>query len=722
MYRISSRSQPRLALPARNLTISVTLIIVASLCCSSSRYGDFVFDDSEAIVNNEDVREAPLYQLFQNDFWGTKLSHKHSHKSYRPLTILSFRMHYWFKGYLDPTDFHAVNIILHIIVCIMTLFIFEILLDWKEPQISFWAALLFAVHPVHTEAVAGLVGRADVLCGLFMWLSILSYYKCIHSDSFIIQYNCIVLCIMNSAIAMFCKETGITILGVCIIYDLIIVNKVLPTDLLEVLKLRYSWNDVKRFYEIKSAFVIRITVLVLAGVLLILLRFIIMEFSKPTFKPVDNPASFIDNLYLRIVNYNYIYCLNVWLLICPVWLCFDWSMGCVPLINGIDLRIGFVILLWLSFGVFSIGIFSNRNSQLIRYILMSMAVLIIPFLPASNLFFKVGFVLAERTLYIPSAGYCLLLAIGLKQLSANVMYPKIVSASYCALLIVFFARSWMRSSQWKTETELFQSGLNVCPLNAKVHYNVGKNAADRGLTDYAKLKYEEAIKLNPDYAQAMNNLGNLYKDEDAYDKAEELLSKAVELQNNFAAAWMNLGIVLSATNKYEEAEKSYITAISQRNTYPDCYYNLGLLYLSKKEYDKAFKAWEITIKQKPLHRRAWINTILLYDNMGKREKSLEVAKQALLLIPRDPSIHFNVGNILGKKGSFEEAEHHFKIAISEEPNNPSYYTNLGVLYHRWKKYNKAEIMYKKALILNPHSQTAKENLNKLNNIKLKTII
>lgn len=161
----------------------------------------------------------------------------------------------------------------------------------------------------------------------------------------------------------------------CIIYDLIIVNKLLPTDILDVLKLRYSWNDVKRFYDIKSAFVIRITVLVLAGILLILLRFIIMEFSKPTFKPVDNPASFIDSLYLRIVNYNYIYCLNLWLLICPVWLCFDWSMGCVPLINGMDLRISFVILLWLFFGVLSRIIFSNENPQLIRYVIFVMNIL-----------------------------------------------------------------------------------------------------------------------------------------------------------------------------------------------------------------------------------------------------------------------------------------------------------------------------------------------------------
>lgn len=129
-----------------------------------------------------------------------------------------------------------------------------------------------------------------------------------------------------------------------------------------------------------------------------------------------------------------------------------------------------------------------------RYTSVAITVLVIPFLPASNLFFTVGFVVAERTLYIPSAGYCLLLVIGLKKLSMSVMYPKIMSASFCALLMIFFTRSWIRSDQWRTETTLFHSGLHACPLNAKIHYNIGKNAADQGMIDYAKLEYQEALR------------------------------------------------------------------------------------------------------------------------------------------------------------------------------------------------------------------------------------
>lgn len=91
-----------------------------------------------------------------------------------------------------------------------------------------------------------------------------------------------------------------------------------------------------------------------------------MGFSKPAFKPVDNPAAFVDNIFLRILNYNYIYFLNFWLLICPDWLCFDWSMGCVPLINGIDLRISFVLLLWITFGAFGMFLLSKKNSELVR--------------------------------------------------------------------------------------------------------------------------------------------------------------------------------------------------------------------------------------------------------------------------------------------------------------------------------------------------------------------
>lgn len=125
---------------------------------------------------------------------------------------------------------------------------------------------------------------------------------------------------------------------------------------------------------------------------------------------------------------------------------------------------------------------------------MGLSILIIPFLPASNIFFNVGFVLAERILYIPSAGYCLLVVIGLQKISTRFSLSKTSLLAYAMLIMLLFTRAWVRSNQWRNEKLLFQSALDVCPLNAKVHYNIAKNAADAGNIVLAKLEYQEALR------------------------------------------------------------------------------------------------------------------------------------------------------------------------------------------------------------------------------------
>lgn len=99
------------------------------------------------------MRKTPFWDIFQNDFWGTKLSHKQSHKSYRPFTILSFRLQFWLRQDLVSQDYHVVNIILHSMICLLTLFVYNIFLGPEGRSISFYAAALFTVHPIHTEAV-----------------------------------------------------------------------------------------------------------------------------------------------------------------------------------------------------------------------------------------------------------------------------------------------------------------------------------------------------------------------------------------------------------------------------------------------------------------------------------------------------------------------------------------------------------------------------------------
>ncbi|XP_043786815.1 protein O-mannosyl-transferase TMTC4-like isoform X2 [Apis laboriosa] len=663
-------------LPEVSSLFSLIIIAVLSLCFINSYNGKFVFDDSEAIVHNEDIQTTPLIDIFKNDFWGTKLTHKQSHKSYRPFTILSFRLK------------RKKNCILcYCIVCCSS--------------------------SAHRSCI---VGRAELLCAIFMWISIICYYYSIYARRLLYRWLSMFNCIIFIAIAMLCKETGITAMGICCVYDIIIVNKIFPYNIILFLVSKPSYEQVKTFIKQKQKLLIRLFILFTSGLILIILRFSIMGFKAPIFQPVDNPASFMPNIFLRMLNYSYIYCLNIWLLICPEWLCFDWSMGCVPLINSNDKRIIFVLLFWLILSAMFIYSFSSYQDKFLRCLIMGLTMLVIPFLPASNIFFNVGFVLAERTLYIPSAGYCLLLIIGLQKLCNHIPMQYLLLA-YITLISLFFVKSWIRSDQWRTETTLFQSALSVCPLNAKVHYNIAKNAADAGNSTLAQYEYQEALRLNPTYAQAMNNLGNLLKDQEKYLEAEILFKKAIELQEDFATAWMNLGIVLSALKKYEESEKSYLTALTHRNKYPDCLYNLGVLYLEQKDYDKALKAWDSAIKQRNTHKRAWTNMILLLDDLGMREDALKIANQALQYLPNDASIYFNIANILGKVGNFVEAEIYFKNAISRNPKDAMFYTNLGVLYHRWNKFDEAENMYKRALEIKPKLNSANENLRKLYSLK-----
>nr|CAD7424050.1 unnamed protein product [Timema monikensis] len=728
--------------------LSVLVVAVAAVVCyANSVDGHFVFDDSEAVVNNEDLRpNMPLWNLLHNDFWGTRLTHNHSHKSYRPLTVLSFRYgwwNYWMSEGLKPWGFHVTNVLLHCLVSVLSLLVYDRLFGGHSPRAALLSALLFSVHPVHSEAVAGVVGRADLLCALLYFLSFLVYCSAVSIKGSFHQSSLVILSMGLAALAMLAKEQGITVIGLCSAYDIIIASRIHPSSISSFLyknicipfskKRRKSVNGFwdngsvnsrvscsdEEEGEVELAALrplwLRHFAMLMTGIVILLLRWRVMGSIPPTFQIVDNPASFSDSFIIRILTYNYIFALNVWLLVCPEWLCFDWSMGCVPLLNWRDPRVAAVVTLWLGIAGILWRVTTLRSSPTHRSLIMSLALTVIPFLPATNLFFRVGFVIAERVLYLPSAGFCMLVVLGVRQLAVFSNAKRLLQLGYLYLVVILGVRACWRSSEWRSEKLLFTSGLAVCPLNAKVHYNIAKNAADSGNKTYAVLEYTEALRLNPEYDQAMNNLANILKDERKLTEAELLLRRAVRLREDFAAAWMNLGIVLSSMRRHKEAEESYFTALKHRKKYPDCYYNLGNLYLDQQKYEDAYTAWRNATSLKPTHTVAWSNMIIMLDNIGEMYRAELVAQEALSVLPLEPSLHFNLANTLGKAGRFAEAEKHFSEALSLDPNNSVYYTNLGtnplcVLYHRWKKLDKAETLYKQALSLNPGLQSAKDNL------------
>lgn len=736
-----------LPLPSLFFTPAAGVVFVFAVACFMNSYqGDFVFDDSEAILSNNDLKsETPLSDLFVHDFWGSKLDSKTSHKSYRPLTVLTFRWNYFLSGGPYPMSFHIVNIILHGLVSVLMLAVFSLVLAGSHndregrplfgaPKASLACAILFAIHPIHTESVAGIVGRADLLCALLFILSFLCYVRSCCQDTvsrthatlhrpetFSMAWFC--LSVVFCGLSVLCKEQGITVIGICSAYDIIVICQV---DVLRLLRLKKSTENQNQEASPSvtkqntsgdwfKSLCVRHLFLAITGAAILVTRWRVMGSAPPVFQVFDNPHSFVNGTLLRTLNYNYLYALNCWILVNPWWLCFDWSMGSVPTIDSVsDPRVLAVIVLWvvLAFCLYSACVGPIGQQQ--RQLTMALALLIVPFLPASNLFFRVGFVIAERVLYLSTAGFCILVVMGICKLQQKFSS---MNTRYCLffLVAVFMIRSIQRSNEWKTEMALFTAGAKTCPLNAKVHYNIGKLNSDLGNIEKAISKYRLAISLNPEYDQAMNNLGNLLKDQGKNEEAEQLLRKAVEIRPDFAAAWMNLGIVQAALKKPREAEQSYHKALRHRRKYPDCYYNLGNLYLDMGQHQMALNAWRNATLLKPKHLNAWSNMVILLDNIEKLEQAEMVGKEAVKLFPNDPTPYFNLANVMGKADRYKESEQYFLKAIQLSGNSPvaKMYANLGVLYHRWDKPAEAERAYMKALELDPSSHNVQQNLQML---------
>ncbi|XP_041483488.1 protein O-mannosyl-transferase TMTC4-like [Lytechinus variegatus] len=715
--------------PALSFLTSAFLVALLSIGTYwNSRKGDFVFDDLEAIIKNQDVKpETLLWKLFKHDFWGRDIELKESHKSYRPLTVLTFRINYYLAGGLHPWGFHLVNIFLNAAVSVLVLPVSSTLLAvvtdagkgvdgrfMECPGASFLCAILFAVHPIHTENVAGVVGRADLLCALFFFMSFLAYSNVCKNDSSCLNSShlysifglvpSMVLC----ALAMLCKEQGITVIGICSVYDIIINCGIDP-----ILALSTTYATLKRHHVLPSIrlvfcspelrwlrkLLLRHIILVTTAVVLLLTRFFIMGSGIPSFQQVDNPASFLDSIWIRMINYSYIYSLNAWLLFNPWWLCFDWSMGCIPVIQTpLDPRVVAPIVFWITMGAILLYCLFGPDHYERRVLTVSISAVIIPFLPASNIFFRVGFVIAERVLYLPSLGFCLLVVMGTRHLCVNAtpIMKRAIQGLLLTLFVCHVTCCYHRNNEWLTERQLYQSGLRVCPGNAKVHYNIGKSAADAGHTQEAIDAYREAIRLHPDYDQALNNLGNILRDLNQTEEAYTLISKAVHIRPTFAAAWMNHGIVQATLKKYQEAEVSYLTALKHRKHYPDCYFNLGNLYLVLGRTDQAISAWLNATSLLNTHAEAWSNTLLLLDNlvfiptwMCACSPYLASRVYSLIMIMLQPQYLETKQWMLAVKG--------WESAITHKLDHSRAWSNILTLYDDLGQYNTAVSVGQEAL-------------------------
>ena len=148
-----TRRDEKMAVASLTLeTAAVLCAVVGCVVFFNSLNLELCFDDSAAIVENADLRpNVSWFNLLRNDFWGVTMEERDSHKSYRPLTVATFRLNYMLHE-LQPLGYHLVNVLLHSAVCYLYVLLCGVVFSEVWPALI--AGLLFAVHPIHTEAVS----------------------------------------------------------------------------------------------------------------------------------------------------------------------------------------------------------------------------------------------------------------------------------------------------------------------------------------------------------------------------------------------------------------------------------------------------------------------------------------------------------------------------------------------------------------------------------------
>ncbi|XP_035280751.1 protein O-mannosyl-transferase TMTC3 [Anguilla anguilla] len=699
-------------------------------CYWNSLSCGFVFDDVSAILDNKDLRPStPLRNLFLNDFWGTPMSEERSHKSYRPLTVLTFRLNYLFSE-LSAPSYHLLNVLLHVVVCVIFLRVCRLFLDKTSSRV---AALLFAVHPIHTEAVTGVVGRAELLSSIFLLLAFLSYTRSKGSDHSIV-WSPIALTVVLVAIATLCKEQGVTVIGICCVYEVFVAQGFTLPALMDTVLQVLRGKDGVPYVVLQT--LLKLIALIISTLLLVIVRVQVIQSQLPVFTRFDNPAA-VSPTPARQLTFNYLLPVNAWLLLNPSELCCDWTMGTIPLVESLlDVRNLATLAFYCLLGL--LALHSLRYSDhSAKTVIMALSLIVLPFIPASNLFFPVGFVVAERVLYVPSMGFCMLVANGFRIVSQSGNLKKISWLCMALLLTTHAVKTFNRNWDWESEYTLFTSALKVNKNNAKLWNNVGHALENQNNYVRALKYFLQATSVQPDDIGAHMNVGRTYKNlnrtkeaEEAYliakslmpqiipgkkyatrvapnhlnvyinlanliranesrlEEADQLYRQAISMRPDFKQAYISRGELLLKMNKPVEARDAYLRALELDRTNADLWYNLAIVNIEMKDPSEALKHFNQALDLNPRHKLALFNSALLMQESGEPRLRPEANRRFLIYVeeePEDANGYFNLGMLAMDENENEAAERWMKKAISLQRGFRSALFNLALLYSQSRR-------------------------------------
>ncbi|MBD3866773.1 MAG: tetratricopeptide repeat protein [Acidobacteria bacterium] len=529
----------------------LVLFLLTVAAYSPVRHADYIQDDHLAVEENSIVQDGDVVEIFSSHYWEGASGADSS--LYRPVTILSYALERGFTATPSARVSHAVNVLLHILAALMLGF--AAIRSGFSPTAAMAACLLFAVHPIHTESVAGVVGRAEILSGLFAFLAIWAF-----SGRSRVMIWLAALCLF---LALGSKESAIALIPLLVYLQ---------------------WRNRDRFLEAAN----RMAPLLLAFVLHMILRIQALQalLAVQSPHPLDNPLVAVEG-GVRLFTGLGLLARYVFLLFAPFRLSADYSGTVIPMENSLlsVLPLAGAVLLALLLAGAALPLFSRRPAgSLTHQLALASLMFLLPYLVIGNLLVQIGTIFAERLLYLPSAGFCLLAGIFLTELPAwappatgKQLLRKFNLAGVVILLLSagYAMGTYARCTAWQNDESLFNAVLDVYPDSPRSNFIVAKIVADRvfeegrglprnqllgGLERPVSL-LDHAVGVVPSYSVAWNEKGLIEARLGNNVEAIRLFRKTLEISPRFPRARLNLAIALGLAGRKPEALRSVRKAI-----------------------------------------------------------------------------------------------------------------------------------------------------------------
>jgi protein O-mannosyl-transferase len=633
-----------------NSRVLFCCLIISFVLYGNTLWNKYCLDDAIVITKNQFTKKglSGISDIFKNEtftgFFG-KQKQLISGARYRPLSLATFAIEQEYLGN-SPAFSHFINILLFAFTAFLLFLIIVLTFKSYFPEVELFASLavlLFLFHPIHTEVIANIKGRDEILALFFsLWAAYcLVKFKTDHKKYWVFIGSFLWLA------ALFSKENAIVF---ALIFPLF--YYFLPD---------FKWKQLifpAIIYAISAVIFISVRQYVIGGLYL-----------SDSNELMNNP--FLHTTFAQ-KSATILYTLGFYikLLILPHPLTYDYYPYHIPVVNWFNVYVMVSLVLYVFLLVVSIYIFRKRN-----IISFSTLFYLIPIIPVSNIFFPVGAFMNERFIYFSSIGFCVLLGyffyLGISKQKRVWLYSVLGG-----ILLLYGIKTITRNTVWKNDYTLFIHDVNISKNSAKGNCAAGgvildnlDTTGDKNIQEVEIARaihyLRKAIEIHPVYMDAWVLLGNAYFKLNDYDSAQYYYSTVLKINPNFRTAITNMLAVAENISGADSKIKVYQEILNYDTTNYQIYYRLGQLFgKEKNDLNQALVYYKKAEIINPGAKEIYMDMGVIYGLLKDFKSSVEMLQKAQRIDPADANIVRNIGITYQLQGDMLNAGKYFQRADS----------------------------------------------------------